>query len=83
MAVVRPGAELHGAVLAVKGKEGDVHGAGGFVAGRWRPGDHAVKLDDGFGHQGALEPTVSTEGTWNKKLFSTFCGVFTENVLTD
>jgi len=61
VAIICPGAKLHGAVLAVKREEGDVHRAGGFVTGGRRPSDDTIELDDGFGHQGAFEPPVSTE----------------------
>lgn len=59
--IVRPGAELHGAVLPVEGEEGDVHGAGRLVAGGRRPRYGPVPAHDGFGHQGSLEASVSTE----------------------
>ncbi len=61
VAIVCPGAKLHGAVLAVEGEEGDVHGAGRFVTSRWRPGDGTIEPDNGFGHQGAFKPAISTE----------------------
>lgn len=51
VAVVCPRAKLHGAVLPVEGEEGDVHGTGGLVACRRRPGDGAVVPHNGFGHQ--------------------------------
>ena len=47
--VIRPGAKLHGAVLIVKGKISDVHGAGGFENGRRNPGDGAIKLQQSLG----------------------------------
>ena len=68
VAVVRPGAELHGAVLPVEREEGDVHGAGWLVAGRRRPGDGAVELDNGLGHQGAFEAPVSTGDRSNSRV---------------
>lgn len=60
VAVVRPGAELHGAVLPVEGEESDVHGARGLVAGGRRPRDGPVPPHDGLGHEGALEAAVRT-----------------------
>lgn len=61
VSIVSPWAELHGAVLSIEGEEGDIHGAGGLVAG-WRgPCYGSVPAHDGFGHQGTLKSTISTE----------------------
>ena len=60
VAVVGPRAKLHGAVLPVEGEEGDVHGAGGLVAGRRAPHDGAVRAHDGLGHERALKSSVGT-----------------------
>lgn len=67
VSIVSPGAELHGAVLSVEGEEGDVHGAGGLVAGRWSPCYGTVPAHNGLGHQGTLKATVRTGRRWERK----------------
>lgn len=64
IAIICPGAKLHGAVLPVKGEEGDIHSAGRFVTSRRCPGDGTIVPDNGFGHQGALKAAISTEERW-------------------
>lgn len=59
--IISPGAELHGAVLIVKGEVGDVHGAGGFKNSWRNPGDGAIKLQESLGLIFHEEITYSAE----------------------
>lgn len=49
-AIIRPGAKLHGTVLSVEGKKGDIHGTGRFIAGGRSPHDGTIESYNGFGH---------------------------------
>lgn len=46
--VVRPGAELHGAVLVVEGEVGHVYLAGALEYGWWDPGNIAIEAKQGL-----------------------------------
>lgn len=64
--IVSPRAKLHWTVLSVEWEEGDVHGAGGLVAGGWSPGYGTIPAHNGFGHQGTLKTTVRTGRRWKR-----------------
>lgn len=67
VSIVSPGTKLHGAVLPVKGKEGDIHGAGGLIASRWCPCYGTVPAHNGLSHQRSLKATVRTGRQWEGK----------------
>lgn len=73
VAVVGPGAKFHEAGLLVKGEELDIDLTRGLVDS-WRlPGDPAIVVQHGLGHDGHLvvpvgtaEENISNEGKWRE-----------------
>lgn len=58
--VIRPRAELEGAVLLVEGKMLDLNLAGAFVDGWRKPVDAAIGKDNGVGEECYFIGTIST-----------------------
>lgn len=58
--VIRPRAELEGAVLLVEGKMLDLDLTGAFVDGWRKPADAAIEKDNGIGEDCNLIGTIST-----------------------
>lgn len=68
--VIRPRAELQGAVLLVKGKMFDLDLAGAFVDGWRKPVDAAIGKNNGIGEDCYLISTISAVGGGRKRLLT-------------